>query len=86
MRLIMCAVRDRAADAYARPMFVPSVGIAIRSFSDEVNRKAEDNQMYNHADDFDLYELGEYDDETAKFMILDLPKQLAIGKQVKISE
>lgn len=84
MRLIMCAVRDRAADAYARPMFVPSVGIAIRSFSDEVNRKAEDNQMYNHADDFDLYELGEYDDETAKFMILDTPKQLAIGKQVKV--
>lgn len=84
MRLIMCAVRDRAADAYARPMFVPSVGIAIRSFSDEVNRKAEDNQMYNHADDFDLYELGEYDDETAKFTILDTPKQLAIGKQVKV--
>lgn len=84
MRLIMCAVRDRAADAYARPMFVPSVGIAIRSFSDEVNRKAEDNQMYNHADDFDLYELGEYDDETAKFIILDTPKQLAIGKQVKV--
>lgn len=86
MRLIMCAVRDRAADAYARPMFVPSVGIAIRSFSDEVNRKAEDNQMYNHADDFDLYELGVYDDETAKFEILDTPKQLAIGKQVRISE
>lgn len=84
MRLIMCAVRDRAADAYARPMFVPSVGIAIRSFSDEVNRKAEDNQMYNHADDFDLFELGEYDDETAKFIILDSPKQLAIGKQVKV--
>lgn len=86
MRLIMCAVRDRAADAYARPMFVPSVGIAIRSFSDEINRNAEDNQMNKHADDFDLYELGEYDDETAKFIILDTPKQLAIGKQVKVSE
>ncbi len=84
MRLIMCAVRDRAADAFARPMFVPSVGIAIRSFSDEVNRKADDNQMYHHADDFDLFELGEYDDETAKFIILDTPKQLAIGKQVKV--
>lgn len=86
MRLIMCAVRDRAADAFARPMFVPSVGIAIRSFSDEVNRKADDNQMYNHSDDFDLFELGEYDDETAKFTIFDTPKQLAIGKQVKIPE
>jgi len=84
MRLIMCAVRDRAADAYARPMFVPSVGIAIRSFSDEVNRVAEDNPMNKHSDDFDLFELGEYDDETAKFIILDVPKQLAIGKQVKV--
>lgn len=86
MKLIMCAVRDRAADAYARPMFVPSVGLAIRSFSDEVNRNAEDNQMNKHADDFDLYELGTYDDETAKFEILEVPKQLAIGKQVKIPE
>lgn len=83
MKLTLCTVKDRAADAYGRPMFVPSTGIAIRSFSDEINRQAEDNQMYNHSDDFDLYELGEFDDNTGLFALHDQPKLLTLGKQVK---
>jgi hypothetical protein len=83
MKLTLCTVKDRAADAYGRPMFVPSTGIAIRSFSDEINRAAEDNQMYNHSDDFDLYELGEFDDNTGLFSLHDQPKLLTLGKQVK---
>nr|QJB18862.1 MAG: nonstructural protein [Microvirus sp.] len=83
MKLTLCTVKDRAADAYGRPMFVPSTGIAIRSFSDEINRVAEDNQMYNHSDDFDLYELGEFDDNTGLFSLHEQPKLLTLGKQVK---
>lgn len=83
MKLTLCTVKDRAADAYGRPMFVPSTGIAIRSFSDEINRAAEDNQMYNHSDDFDLYELGEFDDNTGLFFLYEQPKLLTLGKQVK---
>jgi len=83
MKLTLCTVKDRAADAYGRPMFVPSTGIAIRSFSDEINRASEDNQMYNHSDDFDLYELGEFDDNTGLFSLHDQPKLLTLGKQVK---
>jgi hypothetical protein len=83
MKLTLCTVKDRAADAYGRPMFVPSTGIAIRSFSDEINRAAEDNQMYNHSDDFDLYELGEFDDNTGLFSLHEQPKLLTLGKQVK---
>jgi len=69
MKLVLCSVKDRAADAYGRPMFVPSVGVAIRSFSDEVNRKDQENQLFNHPDDFDLYELGEFDDNTGLFFL-----------------
>ena len=83
MQLTLCTVKDRAADAYGRPMFVPSTGIAIRSFSDEVNRNDENNQMYNHSDDFDLYELGTFDDNTGLFSLHDQPKLLTLGKQVK---
>lgn len=83
MKLTLCTVKDRAADAYGRPMFVPSTGIAIRSFADEINRQAEDNQMYNHSDDFDLYELGEFDDNTGLFSLHEQPKLLTLGKQVK---
>lgn len=84
MKLVMCSMKDRAADAFARPMFVPSVGVAIRSFSDEINREDKDNQLYAHPDDFDLFELGIFDDSNGKFDLYDEPKQIAIGKQVKI--
>jgi len=85
MKLIICSVKDRAADAYGRPMFVPSTGVAIRSFTDEVNRADKDNQLYNHPDDFDLYDHGIFDDSTGMFTLHELPQQLAIGKQVKIT-
>ncbi len=86
MKLVLCSVKDRAADAYGRPMFVPSVGVAIRSFSDEVNRKDSENQLFNHPDDFDLYELGEFDDNTGLFVLHEQPKLLSLGKQVKINQ
>jgi hypothetical protein len=66
-------------------MFVPSAGVAIRSFSDEINRNNADNQLFNHPDDFDLYELGEFDDNSGLFALHEQPKLLSLGKQVKIS-
>jgi hypothetical protein len=85
MKLIICTVKDRAADAYGRPMFVPSTGVAIRSFSDEINRNNADNQLFNHPDDFDLYELGEFDDNSGLFALHEQPKLLSLGKQVKLT-
>lgn len=86
MKMVICSIRDRAADTYGRPIFVPSPGVAIRMFATEINRSAEDNQLYTHPDDFDLFELGVWDDETARFESLDLPKQLALGRQLKVRE
>ena len=84
MKLVLCSVKDRAADAFGRPMFVPSVGVAIRSFSDEVNRPDPENQLHNHPDDFDLFEFGDFDDNTGLFDLHETPKLLSLGKQVKI--
>jgi hypothetical protein len=86
MKMVICSIRDSAADAYGRPFFLPSVGVAIRSFTDEVNRPAEDNQIYQHPEDFDLFELGEFDDVTGRFTLLDVPKQLALGRMIKVRE
>ena len=83
MKMLVCTIRDRAAEAYGRPFFLPATGVAIRSFQDEVNRDAPDNQVYAHPDDFDLYELGVFDDFDGKFALHDDPKLLALGKQLK---
>jgi len=84
MKLNICSVKDRAADAFGRPMFVPSLGVAIRSFTDEINRNDAESQLFNHPDDFDLYDLGVFDDNTGVFLLHELPTMLCLGKQVKI--
>lgn len=81
----VCAVRDRAVNAYMRPMFTPTAGAALRAFQDEVNRQHDDNLMYRHPDDYELFELGSFDDEHARFYLLDDPRLVGSAKHLKIS-
>lgn len=84
MKYVVCCVRDIVGNQYGSPHFAVSVGMAIRTFSDEVNRAAEDNLLYKHPADFELFELGSFDNETAKFTLLDVPNQLIAGKQAVV--
>jgi hypothetical protein len=83
VNLKMYAIRDRATDAFGNPMYLVSDGQAIRSFTDEVNRSASDNQLYQHPDDFDLYFLGEYETSTAEFTTSS-PRMVLVGKSAAI--
>lgn len=80
---VMC-VRDRAVDAFSTPFFVRSVGEAVRSFSDEVNRKDDNNQIYKHPEDYDLYLISEFDSDTGLFSD-SKPSMVAVGKDVSLS-
>lgn len=68
MRFEVVAVLDAAVGGYSRPFFTPSIGAAVRSFIDEVNRQADDNQMSKHPQDFSLYHLGSFDDSTGELL------------------
>jgi len=84
MKQCVVAVFDRAAQLFGRPFFVQAPGQAIRSFTDEVNRKDDQRgEFARHPDDFDLFHLGEYDDTHATFEILAKPRQLALGRDLK---
>lgn len=77
MRYKIVAIRDRATDTFSQPQYVAAIGGAVRSFSDLVNNKETD--VGKHPDDFDLYELGEFDDDSGEFHGVK-PRQIAIGK------
>lgn len=77
------AVKDAAMDQFANPIVVPSVGVAIRSFADEVNRAEPQNQMHAHPEDFELWHLAEYDTETGTFTKQDECRRLVRGVEVK---
>lgn len=79
MILKICAVKDRAVDAFGVPFFVKSAGEAMRSFEDEVNRK--ESPFYAHPDDYDLYRIGEYDDASGLVTGVG-PDLLSRGKDV----
>ncbi|UOF82846.1 DNA binding protein vP5 [Microviridae sp.] len=82
MLQFIVSVKDRAADVFNRPFFVPHRNVAIRDFTDEVNRSAADNHLNKHPDDFDLYLLGQFDDNTGTFIAEEGPSVLVRGKDV----
>jgi len=84
-KLCVFTVRDRAADVYGAPFFMPTPGMAIRGFSDLINAKDSKDLASQHPQDFDLYHLGYYDDATASFEQFERPQQIAVGHQLRMS-
>lgn len=79
MRYKIVSVRDRAVDAFGPPFFVVNHGAAIRSFGDEIKRSDPNNNLNKHPEDYDLYALGEFDDDSGTFEVT-RPTQIAVGK------
>lgn len=82
---IIVSVKDTAAQAFGRPVFVPAVPVAVRSFRDEVNRKDSSEDLARHPEDFELYELGSFDDSTGVVEVLETPRLVARAKDLKES-
>lgn len=82
MKLFVLVIRDIKADCFGAPNFVASKGGAIRGFQDEINRAAPDNVLFKHPEDFEMYELGYFDDRTAKFELNEVPVQIAVGSSL----
>lgn len=76
------AVRDSAMDSFMQPFFAPAVGLASRSFSDEVNRSSADNAMFRHPDDYELHLIGTFDESTGHFSNEGM-RLISRGKDVK---
>lgn len=79
MRLKIITVRDIVANVFSPPQFTQNIGGAIRGFGDQCKDKTKGNIVGEHPNDFELYELGEFDDADAKFHLLETPKQIAVG-------
>lgn len=85
MMLVIVSVKDTAAQAFGRPIFVPTAAVAMRSFRDEVNRKDSTDDMARHPDDFELYEIGVFDDSCGMVTVADEPRLIARAKDLKES-
>lgn len=86
MKYLVCAVYDRVAQLYGIPNYVLSKGSTIRAFADQINKPDENNQLYQHPDDFDMYYLGTFDDQDGKHELEEKAELLARGAHLKIQK
>lgn len=84
MNMVVCSIRDSKTELYSAPLYFLSVGQAIRSFSDEINRADDKSQFFNHPGDFDLWQVASFNDHSGEFDNVIPPKRLAVGKEVSI--
>jgi len=82
MKLKLYSIRDIQTNQYGNPMTLVSNGQAIRTFSTEVNREDKTNMMYTNPEDFELYQVGEFETETG-IITATQPEQIATAKNLK---
>lgn len=78
----MFAIKDRATDSFNVPFTVMTTAQAVRTFADEVNSDPQRSAIAKHPDDYDMYIVGEYDDQTAKITPLDPIERIARAKDL----
>lgn len=66
MKTKMFAVYDLKAACYGTPFFMPREEVAVRTFSDSVNDSNPNNLWNKHPEDYSLFYIGEYDDESCE--------------------
>jgi len=84
MIIKLVCVRDVKLGEYNNPMCVPSLGVAQRSFQDEVNRADKANTVYNYPNDFSLYHVGDFDTERGVLDPFDVPVHVCDAVDLKI--
>lgn len=79
MKLKMYAIRDAKAEYFNTPFYAQTPGEAQRNFETLVNDKKSTVNQYPK--DFDLYEVGEYDQDTGKLTPI-TPRQIVHAAQL----
>lgn len=59
------SIHDSKADAFLLPFMLPRLEMAQRTFGDCIN--SADHQFGAHPDDYTLFEVGTWDDETCEY-------------------
>ena len=77
MQIQVFSIRDGKSCVFGMPFFRVNKGVAMRDFSDLVNDVQ--TSIHKHPDDFKLYSLGEFDDNSGEFVSLPQPEFLAHG-------
>lgn len=77
MILKIYSVFDSKAKAFATPFFTHNDDMAIRIFEAATNQ--EGTPVFQHAADYTLFELGEFNDQAGAITTLDTPRSMGLA-------
>lgn len=77
MILKIYTVFDSKAEAYIQPFFSTTKGLALRSFQEALSDS--NTNISKYPEDFTLFELGEFDQQTSKFNLHNTPQSLGVA-------
>lgn len=84
MKKLIYAVYDSKVESYLQPLFFQSKGEAMRSWQTAANDQ--NTMMCQHPEDFTLFELGSYDEQTGKFENHNTPISVGVAIEFKRTE
>lgn len=74
------SIYDAKAEYYSPPFFYKTNGMAIRAFTELVNDQ--NSSVSKHPDDYRMFRVGDFDDDTAQLTSEKAPILLARGDEV----
>lgn len=80
MKLMLISIFDRAVNAFQPVANVRAEGEALRVFKDLIANPQ--SQQHAHADDYDLYHVADFDDQSGAVTPTS-PRKIADGKTMK---
>jgi len=78
----MYSIRDAKSETFHKPWHATTHGEAERNFKNLVN-DPKSNNIHDFPEDFDLFFLGHYDDNTGKVEPLATPQHIVKAVQLK---
>lgn len=75
MTMLVYSIFDEKAAVFGVPFFMKNKGIALRAFGDLI--KDGNTSINKHPDDFKLYYLGEFDDNSGSLVSCKQPEFIA---------
>lgn len=75
------SIRDSKAEIYNTPFYSRNAQTAIRDFTAGVNDP--NSGLGRNTADYDLFEIGGWDEESGRIVALDAPKHLVNGIDVR---
>lgn len=81
MKLLVYSIFDSKVNDFSNPFYMHAEGEAVRGFTEVANDPS--TKIYKYAEDYTLFQLGEFDSVSGQLTSLITPKSILLAATVK---